>query len=116
MILDGAHNRDAGEQLVDTLADEFSPAGSRLLVLGTLSGRSPDDLLDALAALRLGRGDHDDAARRARACPRASWRAPCRGDGTWRPDVVADPAEATRRVLLVAGDDDLVVVAGSFYL
>ena len=32
------------------------------------------------------------------------------------PEVIDDPALAVARLLTVAGDDDLVVVAGSFYL
>jgi dihydrofolate synthase/folylpolyglutamate synthase len=115
VILDGAHNRDAAAHLVDTLSTEFAPAGSRLLVLGTLSGRSPDDLLDALApygwdavVVTTPPGERAlPASDLARAVSR-QWHV--------EPDVVDDPAEAMRRVLLVAGEDDMVVAAGSFYL
>jgi dihydrofolate synthase/folylpolyglutamate synthase len=115
VVLDGAHNRDAAANLVDTLTTEFSPAGSRLLVLGMLSGRSPDDLLDALApygwdavVATTPPGERGLPAAELAAAVSRRWHTTA--------DVVDDPAEAAQRALLVAGDDDMVVVAGSFYL
>jgi dihydrofolate synthase/folylpolyglutamate synthase len=115
VLLDGAHNRDAAAHLVDTLSNEFAPAGSRLLVLGVLDGRDPSELVGAIAPYGW------DAVvvttpPSERGLPAAALADVVRREWQVDPEVVDDPIEAVRRVLLIAGDDDLVVVAGSFYL
>ncbi len=115
VILDGAHNREAAAHLVRTLDNEFSPLGSRMLVLGMLAGRPAADLLDALAPY-----GWDVVVVTTPPSPRgmpARQLAPLVSEHLGlSPEVVDDPALAVARLLTVAGDDDLVVVAGSFYL
>jgi dihydrofolate synthase/folylpolyglutamate synthase len=115
VVLDGAHNREAAAHLVRTLDAEFSPLGSRMLVLGMLAGRRAADLLDALAPY-----GWDVVVVTTPPSPRgmpAAELAPLvREHMGVSAEVVVDPALAVARLLTVAGDDDLVVVAGSFYL
>nr|MDQ3642576.1 bifunctional folylpolyglutamate synthase/dihydrofolate synthase [Actinomycetota bacterium] len=114
VILDGAHNPAGGRAAAATLAGEFAAARSRVLVLGLLRGRDPEEMLQALG------GAH---ARAVVACPPPSPRA-------LPADEVADAArtmglhavtadsvdEAVERGLAMAGSDDLVLVTGSLYL
>jgi len=115
VILDGAHNRDAAAHLVRTLDGEFSPLGSRMLVVGVLAGRPAGELLDELAPF-----GWDVVVATTAPSPRgmpARELAPLvREHLGISPEVIDDPALAVARLLTVAGDDDLVVVAGSFYL
>ena len=52
VILDGAHNPDALRALARTLDEEFTPVGSRLVVVGMLQGRDLATMGSALAELR----------------------------------------------------------------
>ncbi|HKY13414.1 MAG TPA: Mur ligase family protein [Microthrixaceae bacterium] len=115
VVLDGAHNRDAAEHLVDTLTTEFSPVGSRMLVVGMLTGRTPSELLDALAPY-----GWDVVVATSAPSPRGlrarSLASEISASFGLEPEVIDNPREAVERLLVVAGDDDMVVVAGSFYL
>ena len=114
VVLDGAHNPDALAALGRTLDDEFTPVGSRTVVLGMLGGRDPDAALDALRTLRPDMvvctapdGTRSlDPARLAAACERAGL----------AHELVADPGAAVSRALGVAAEEDVVVVTGSFRL
>lgn len=114
VVLDGAHNPDALAALVRTLDEEFSPAGSRLLVLGMLAGRDPVAAVDAVAGMRPDLvictspdGPRSfDARELAALCDR-------RGLPS---EHVADPREAVSRALALAAEEDLLVVTGSFRL
>jgi dihydrofolate synthase/folylpolyglutamate synthase len=114
VVLDGAHNRDAAQALADTLTEEFTPPGSRLLVLGMLAGRDPRDVVEPLAEVGF-----DSVIVCAPPSPRALdpavLAAAVREAGLYA-DVVADPWAAVERALHHAAEEDLVVVAGSFYL
>src|SRR5690606_28148164 len=48
VILDGAHNTAGAEVAAAVLDDEFHAVEGRILVVGMLHGRDPDDMLDAL--------------------------------------------------------------------
>ncbi len=115
VILDGAHNPDALRALGRTLDDEFSTVGSRTVVFGLLSGRDPDAAADALRSLRpdlvlcttADVGDRGLAAEvLSAACERAGLPV----------EAVAAPAEAVRRAVGHAQEEDMVVVTGSFRL
>ena len=114
IVLDGAHNPDALEQVARTLEDEFAPVGSRLVVLGQLTGRDPDAAVAAIARMRPDlvlctslEGERGVSAQvLAAACDRA---------GLTR-EAIADPQAAVTRALAIAADEDTVVVTGSFRL
>jgi dihydrofolate synthase/folylpolyglutamate synthase len=113
-ILDGAKNIEGAESARAALDEEFSDARSRILVVGMLRGKDPEEMLRALGA---------EQARLVIACPPPSPRA--------QPaEVVAEAArrlgcqteladsvgEALTRALALADDDDLVLVTGSLYV
>ena len=113
VVLDGAHNPAGGRAIAATLAEDFAAAGERRLVLGTLGGRDPRELLAEL-----------DVAHAAEVitCTPPSPRAISADDlaavvtemgGRARP--VTDVAEAVRQAVDSASDDDLVLVTGSLY-
>lgn len=112
VVLDGAHNPDALRGLASTLDDEFSPVGSRIVVLGMLAGRDPAATVEAVARIRpdLVICSAPDGQRSldprvlAEECDR-------RGIAAER---VADPGTAMARALAVAAEEDVVVVTGSF--
>jgi dihydrofolate synthase/folylpolyglutamate synthase len=114
VILDGAHNRDAAAALADTLAEEFTPLGSRLLVLGMLAGREPSEVVEPLAEVGFDSVIVTEPPS-PRARPAAEVAAAVREAGL-HAEVVADPWTAVERALAHAAEEDLVVVAGSFYL
>lgn len=114
VILDGAHNREAATALAETIGREFTTVGSRLLVLGMLEGRDPAEVVGPLADL-----DVDLVIATTPPSPRAQSAevvaAAARAIGV-PVEVIADPWTALERAFGVAGEEDLVVVAGSFYL
>lgn len=111
VVLDTAHNADALSATAETLEAEFSPLGSRIVVLGQLRGRDPAAAATAVARWRpdlvvctTPDGERGlPAAELAVACERA-------GLAT---ETVADPAAAVRRALAVAAEEDMVLVTGS---
>jgi len=114
VVLDGAHNPDALSALVETLESEFSPAGSRLVVLGLLAGRDARSALEAVAPLRpdLVVCTTPDGTRGLPAAELASAAA-----SIGLPyEVAAAPEAAVARALAVAAEEDLVLVTGSFRL
>jgi dihydrofolate synthase / folylpolyglutamate synthase len=114
VVLDGAHNADAVVATARTLEDEFTPAGTRIVVLGALSGRDVDRLVAAVAHVRpdlvictsLDGARGTDARVLAEACDRR---------GLTR-EVVAEPVAAVSRALAIAAEEDVVLVTGSFRL
>ena len=114
VILDGAHNADSATALARTLADEFIPLGSRIAVIGMLEGREPSEVLRPLAEFGL-----DLVLATAPPSPRAAApegiAAAAEAVGI-HAEVVVDPWAAVGRALRIAGDEDMVVIAGSFYL
>lgn len=114
VVLDGAHNPDALAATAVTLDEEFSPAGTRIVVLGALSGRDPDRTIAAVAQVRpdLVICTSLDGARGGEAEVLA---AACDRQGLTR-EVVADPVVAVSRALAIAQEEDVVLVTGSFRL
>lgn len=113
-ILDGAHNPAGARAAAATLDETFAEAGDRILVLGLLQGRDPDEMLAAFAHSRL---------RLVVACPPPSSRAmPAR-------DVVAAAArlgiaavearsveEAVDHAVEAADPEELILITGSLYV
>lgn len=50
VIIDGAHNPAGADVCASVFFEDFDPAGRRLLVVGCLKGRDPDDMLAAIRA------------------------------------------------------------------
>ena len=113
IVLDGAHNPDGAAAATATLADDFLVSGSRVLVLGFLSGRDPAAMA---AGFEVGPGDTVIACapKSPRAIPAEEVAAIAaeRGADT---AVVPDVAAALGRARDVAGPDDAILVAGSLY-
>jgi len=113
-ILDGAHNPAGARAAAATLAEAFGDSPSRVLVVGLLKGRDPDEMLGALDLSQ---------ARLVVACPPPSPRAlpPAEvADAAVRAGVAAvvvdSVEEAVGRALDEAGPDELVLVTGSLYV
>lgn len=114
VVLDGAHNPDALRVLAATLEVEFSPVGSRVVVLGQLAGRDPDAAAAAIAQLRPDLvlctsldGDRGVSAEvLGAACSRAGL----------AHETISDPQAAVARALSLVAEEDAVVVTGSFRL
>lgn len=112
VVLDGAHNAEALLAAARTLDDEFTPVGTRILVLGVLSGRSVARAVSAAAEFRpdlticvtLPGARGVDARVIAEECDR---RAMAR-------EVVPNPGEGVRRALMIANEEDVIVITGSF--
>ncbi len=114
VVLDGAHNADAIAAVAKTLDDEFTPVGTRILVFGMLAGRSVARSVAAAAGFRpdlticvtLPGPRGVDASVIARECARRSM----------AHEVVTDLAEGVRRALVMANEEDVIVVTGSFQI
>jgi dihydrofolate synthase/folylpolyglutamate synthase len=114
VVIDGAHNVDGAASAARTLADEFTLAGSVVMVVGMLEGRDPTEVLEALGARDAGF---------LVACTPPSPRAiagPEVAAAAERMGVVAEAVpsveDAIERALAVATPDDLVLVTGSLYV
>jgi dihydrofolate synthase/folylpolyglutamate synthase len=114
IVLDGAKNIPGAQAMAAAIDEEFGHVRSRIMVVGMLRGKDPDEMLQALAAPK---------ARHVIACPPPSPRA--------QPaDVVAKAAmllgtdaeptgsvaEALDRARELATEDDLILVTGSLYV
>lgn len=111
LVIDGAHNAHAARALASTIDAEFHVAGSRILVLGMLKGRSAKEFLEPFAefgwdlvivsALGGERGQSPtDLLIEAQELNLST-------------EVVVDPVVAVGRALGVAAEEDLVLVTGS---
>lgn len=113
VLLDGAHNPQAARALAETVPEVF-PVARRILVLGMLGPRQPGAVVDELVGL-----DPDVVivftAPSPRAIPGAVLGSCCSERGL-EVEVAPDAAEALRRALALADDDDMVLVTGSFYV
>lgn len=114
VIVDGAHNPAGTEALAEALAEEFNVLGTTRAVIGVLSNRDPSELLAPLAECGVEvvyccRADTPRAldpsviAHAARSLGMAAI-------------VVDDVGRALDAATADAGPEDLIVVAGSFYV
>jgi dihydrofolate synthase/folylpolyglutamate synthase len=117
IVLDGAHNGDSAQKLVQSLAEAF-PGRRLVLVLGTSRDKDIARILAALApaagALVLTRSQHAralidlaDLAARAR---------PLLRDTQSPIEIVPGVPEALERARTLAGPGDLICVTGSLYV
>jgi folylpolyglutamate synthase/dihydropteroate synthase len=115
VVIDGAHNPAGADVCAQVFFDDFSIAGRRTLVVGSLRGREPIDMLSAL------RADEFDrviccTAPSPRAVSASELAATARSMGCERVEVVEDVAEACRRATTESGENDAVLIAGSLYV
>lgn len=114
VVLDCAHNVDGALAATQTLAEEFTLAGTVILVVGLLEGRDPVDMLDALGAADAGLVVAcAPPSPRAIPAPKVAAAAESLGAVT---ESAPSVTEAVRRALAVSGPEDLVLVAGSQYV
>jgi dihydrofolate synthase / folylpolyglutamate synthase len=114
IVLDGAHNPAGVKALVATLDGAFHVAGERRCVLGMLSGRDIDDMVEPLVSLGFTEF-HCCAPHSPRAVPASDVADAVRRHGGIayeHPNATAALAHARER----STDEDLIVVAGSLYL
>ena len=114
IVVDGAHNPAGVKALVATLDGAFHVAGERRCVLGMLSGRDIDDMVEPLVALGFTEF-HCCAPHSPRAVPANEVADAVRrhgGTAYEHPSAMAALAHARER----STDEDLIVVAGSLYL
>jgi dihydrofolate synthase / folylpolyglutamate synthase len=114
IVVDGAHNPAGVKALVATLDGAFHVTGQRRCVLGMLSGRDIDDMVEPLVALGFTEF-HCCAPHSPRAVPASEVADAVRRHGGVayeHPSGASALAHARER----STDEDLIVVAGSLYL
>ena len=115
VIIDGAHNPAGADVCAEVFFDDFDPAGRRILVVGCLLGRDPEEMLSAL------RADEFDVvltctAPTPRGMPAAQLSAAARALGCDDIFECQDVEQACDRAVRLAAQDDAVLVAGSLYV
>jgi dihydrofolate synthase/folylpolyglutamate synthase len=115
VILDGAHNRDKARALVDSLI--VFPPSRRFYVLGAIGDKDYVGLAEELA----GQGERFFVTAPPGGAPRPSlppgkFTRALRDAGAADVSEFLDPWQALEAALGEAGDDALVIVAGSLYL
>jgi len=113
-VLDGAHNPDGVAALVESLPDLRAGRGRLIVVVSILDDK------DAAAMLRRLLENADGAvftsSQNPRALPPPTLQSLAGQIGGPPSEVVADPRAALERARLLAGNDGVVLAAGSIYL
>jgi dihydrofolate synthase/folylpolyglutamate synthase len=115
VIVDGAHNPPAADTCATVLFEDFDPVGEKILVVGFLTGRDPQTMLEAF------RADEMDAVicctpGTGRGMPAAEVARAARAIGCDDVSFTDDVGDACDAALARAGADDLVLVTGSLYV
>jgi dihydrofolate synthase / folylpolyglutamate synthase len=115
VIVDGAHNAAGADTCATVFFDDFDPAGRRVLVVGCLRARDPDEMLSAL------RADEFDVviactAPSARGRPSDEIAAAARRLGCDNVRNAGTVESACNVALTDAGPDDAILVTGSLYV
>ncbi|MEY2753814.1 MAG: folylpolyglutamate synthase [Actinomycetota bacterium] len=115
VIIDGAHNPAGADSCASVFFDDFDPAGRRILVIGCLKGRDPQEVLSAL------RADEFDlviacTAPSPRGLPGDELAAAARAVGCDDVVVVGTIEQAIDRARLDATAEDAILVTGSLYI
>ena len=113
VVVDGAHNKDAARHLALSISEAFT-ASRLILVLGVLDPHDPTEIIDELSALSP-EVVVTCTAPSGRAVP-AELLAAAGADRGLEVEVVPEPTDAVTRAVGLAGEDDLVLVAGTFYI
>ena len=113
-ILDGAHNPAGAQAAAVTLAEDFGAVRSRIVVMGMLRGRDPEEMLAALGPEHTGTVIAcPPPSPRAVPGPEVAEAARRMGIGAVTTDTVK---EAVGVAMSMAGPDDVVLVTGSLYV
>jgi dihydrofolate synthase/folylpolyglutamate synthase len=114
IILDGAKNVPGAQSAAAAIDEEFSEVASRILVVGMLRGKDPEEMLTAL---------HATGARLVIACPPPSPRAQPAEEVAAAAarlgcvtEVAPTVAEAVELASQRANPEDLILVTGSLYV
>ena len=115
VIIDGAHNPAGADVCAAVFFEDFDPAGRRVLVVGCLKGRDPDDMLSAV------RADEFDLviccpAPSPRGMPANELVEAARRVGCDVVETATSVERAIDRALAEAGPDDAILVTGSLYV
>ena len=114
VVIDSAHNVDGARAAASTLAEDFTLAGSVVMVVGLLHGRDPAEMLQALGATEAGFVVAcTPPSPRAIPAPEVAAAAERLGIAA---EAVGDVPSAVDRALAIATGDDLVLVTGSHYV
>jgi len=117
VVLDGSKNVAGASSAHAAIEEEFGPVRPRVLVVGMLAGKGKDPA-EVIAAL--GAGDADAVIACAAPSPRAVSAADVAGAartaGAARVEIAAGVEEALITAKEIAGEDGLVLVAGSLYV
>jgi dihydrofolate synthase / folylpolyglutamate synthase len=114
IVVDGAHNPAGVRALVATIDGAFHVQGQRRCVVGMLTGRDVDRMVEPLVSLGFTEF-HCCAPRSPRAVPAGEVASALRRVGATayeHPNVLTALAHARER----SNDEDLIIVAGSLYL
>jgi len=114
VVLDGAHNPDGMTALTSTLHDDFADVPTTVVVLGLLTGRDPDAMVEALELTA-----YDVVLCTTPPTPRALPAvevAEAVARAGLEVEVVPDVVEALARARAIATADDRIVVTGSLYV
>jgi dihydrofolate synthase/folylpolyglutamate synthase len=115
VVIDGAHNPAGADVCAQVFFEDFAIAGKRTLVVGSLRGRQPIEMLTALRA-----EDFDVVVCCTAPSPRAvqaqELADAARRLGCERVDVVEEVSAACSRAIDDSGKDDAVLIAGSLYV
>ncbi|MCB0978589.1 MAG: bifunctional folylpolyglutamate synthase/dihydrofolate synthase [Acidimicrobiales bacterium] len=114
VVLDAAHNVDGARACRRTLEEEFTLAGSVIVVVGMLGGRDPAEMLTELGATEAGFliACTPDSPR---AIPAPELAAVATSLGIVA-ESIPSVEDALERALALATPDDLVLVTGSLYV
>lgn len=115
VIVDGAHNPAGADTCASVFFDDFDPAGRRVLVVGCLQGRDPDEMLSALRADEFD-VVHTCTAPSTRGLAAADLTAAARRVGCDDVRQSATVEEAIDAALDGAAAEDAVLVTGSLYI
>ena len=112
VLVDGAHNRDSAKHLAETVNEVF-PANRRILILGILEPHSPEEIFAELKDL---------SPELVVVCGAPSPRAidvhvleDIALKLGFEVAIAENPYEATLHALRISDEEDLIVIAGSFY-
>ena len=114
VVLDGAHNPDGMAALTTTLHDDFADVTSTIVVLGMLSGRDPDAMVEALELTA-----YDVVVCTTPPSPRAlpaAEVAEAVARAGLEVEVVPDVTQALERARAIATSEDRIIVTGSLYV
>ncbi len=114
VVLDAAHNLDGARACAITLREEFTLAGTVIVVAGFLNGRDPREMLEAIGAADAGFliACTPDSPR---AIPAPVVAAAADGLGIVA-EAISSVDQAVHRALGLASPDDLVLITGSLYV